>query len=72
MTIILFGNVNFCKYYVNFVTEWSRFYIGLLCLFIAPGKSPNPERDRTLTIIGIVIGILIFVCFCIASYFLAK
>lgn len=38
----------------------------------APGKSPNPERDRTLTIIGIVIGILIFVCFCIASYFLAK
>lgn len=38
----------------------------------APGKTPDPERDRTLTIIGIVIGILIFVCFCIASYFLAK
>ncbi|XP_060065639.1 pro-neuregulin-2, membrane-bound isoform-like [Ylistrum balloti] len=30
------------------------------------------EKDRTITIIGIVIGILIFVCICIASYFLAK
>ncbi|XP_021373366.1 pro-neuregulin-1, membrane-bound isoform-like [Mizuhopecten yessoensis] len=30
------------------------------------------EKDRTVTIIGIVIGILIFVCICIASYFLAK
>ncbi|VDI60827.1 Hypothetical predicted protein, partial [Mytilus galloprovincialis] len=30
------------------------------------------ENDRRLTIIGIVIGILVFVCICIASYLLAK
>ncbi|XP_061181913.1 pro-neuregulin-1, membrane-bound isoform-like isoform X1 [Saccostrea echinata] len=54
-------------------------FIGQRCQFpdpfakkITTGNSPSPEQDRTLTIIGIVIGILIFVCFCIASYFLAK
>ena len=30
------------------------------------------KKDRTLTIIGIVIGVLVFVCICIASYVLAK
>ncbi|XP_069122806.1 pro-neuregulin-2, membrane-bound isoform-like isoform X2 [Argopecten irradians] len=51
---------------------------GIRCQYRRPfvyQKSEGPqalEKDRTITIIGIVIGILIFVCICIASYFLAK